>query len=418
MEASRGPSRTEGEPAGPVDAGRAHPTGPGAVLELIRTGRAATRAELMAATGLSRSTMAARLEALGAAGYLEDAGTGAATGGRRAGAFRLRRDAGVLLAADIGGSHLRTAVTDLAGGILASRHRDLDVASGPETVLGRVEADFAHLLEEFRDEGRADRRVRGIGIGVPGPVETGTGQVVSPPIMTGWDGYVVPAFFRERHDCPVLADKDTNLMALGEHRSNWPDEEHLLFLKAGTGIGSGLILGGRLHHGARGAAGDIGHIPAPGVDETDTGAPLCRCGNTGCLEAFVGGWALVRDLAAAGHDVRTTDDVIALVRAGTPDAVRLLRQAGRLLGRALADTVSLLNPSLLVIGGELAHAQDHLIAGIREVTYRRSLPLATRDLRVVTSSLRTSAGVSGAAHMVADALFAPATVDRALAAPS
>ncbi|WP_258053032.1 ROK family protein [Streptomyces sp. Ru73] len=394
--------------------GRAHPTGPGAVLELIRSGRATTRAELMAATGLSRSTMAARLEALDAAGYLEDAGTGGATGGRRAGSFRLRRDSGVLLVADIGGSHLRTAVTDMAGSILASDRRGLDVADGPQRVLTQVQSDFDRLLTTV-DVDTDAQPVRGVGIGVPGPVEAGTGRVVSPPIMTGWDGYEVPAFFRDRYDCLVLADKDTNLMALGEHRVNWPDEEHLLYIKVGTGIGSGLVLGGRLHHGARGAAGDIGHIPAPGVDEADADAPACRCGNTGCLEALAGGWALVRDLAAAGHEVTATDDVVALVRDGSHDAVRLLRQRGRLLGRALADTVSLLNPSLLVIGGELAHAQDHLIAGIREVTYRRSLPLATRDLRVVTSDLRTRAGVTGAAHMVADALFAPATVDEALA---
>ena len=397
--------------AGQEAAGAADPTGPGAVLALVRSGRATTRAELMAATGLSRSTMASRLDALSEAGYLEAAGTGGATGGRRANSLRLRPDSGVLLVADIGGSHIHTALTDMAGHILASHRRAYDVAGGPRKVLGRVAADFERLLAEAEE--RRDR-VRGIGIGVPGPVEAGTGRVVSPPIMTGWDGYVVPDFFRAQYDCPVLADKDTNLMALGEHRANWPAEQHLLFLKAGTGIGSGLILGGRLHRGAQGAAGDIGHIPAPGVDETSADALPCRCGQAGCLEAMTGGWALVRELEAAGHAVRTTDDVVELVRSGNADAVRLMRQAGRLLGQALADTVSLLNPSLLVIGGGLAYAQDHLLAGIREVTYRRSLPLATRELRVLASPLRHLAGVTGAAHEVADALFAPAAVDAAL----
>lgn len=391
--------------------GHADPTGPGAVLALVRSGRATTRSELMAATGLSRSTMASRLDALSDAGYLEAAGTAGATGGRRANSLRLRPDSGVLLVADIGGSHIRTAVTDLAGTILGSDRRNFDVSRGPSAVLGRVTGDFEQLLTAAGEE---SRRVRGVGIGVPGPVEADTGRVVSPPIMTGWDGYLVPDFFRDRFDCPVLVDKDTNLMALGEHRTNWPGEEHLLFLKAGTGIGSGLVLGGRLHRGAQGAAGDIGHIPAPGVDETAPGAVDCRCGQAGCLEALTGGWALVRDLSAAGHRARTTDDVVALVRSGNAEAVRLMRQAGRLLGQALADTVSLLNPSLLVIGGELAHAQDHLLAGVREVTYRRSLPLATRELRVTLSTLQTTAGVTGAAHEVADALFAPAVVDAAL----
>ncbi|MFF5675207.1 ROK family protein [Streptomyces hygroscopicus] len=390
---------------------QAHPTGPGAVLALIRGGRATTRAQLMAATGLSRSTMATRLEALSEAGYLEVSGAADSTGGRPAGSFRLRPDSGVLLVADIGGSHVHTALADMACDVLASHRRDLDVAEGPEVVLGQVAADFQRLLKEA---GESAGRVRGIGVGVPGPVEAGTGRVVSPPIMTGWDGYTVPDFFRDTYDCLVLADKDTNLMALGEHRVNWPDVPHLLFVKAGTGIGSGLVLGGRLHHGSQGAAGDIGHIPAPGLDETSPDAPLCRCGNSGCLEALTGGWALVRDLTAAGHEVATTDDVVNLVRSGNGDAVRLLRHAGRLLGQGVADAVSLLNPSILVVGGGLAHAQEHLIAGIREVTYRRSLPLATRDLRVVLSPLATRAGVTGAAHMVADALFDPAAVDAQL----
>jgi len=389
----------------------AHPTGPGAVLALVRGGIATTRAELMAATGLSRSTMASRLEALVEAGHIEAAGTGGATGGRRANSFRLRPDSGVLLVADIGGSHIHTALTDMAGEILVSDRRPFDVAKGPLKVLNEVAAGFDQLCVESGD---VHHKVRGIGVGVPGPVEAATGRVVSPPIMTGWDGYRVPDFFRERFDCPVLVDKDTNLMALGEHRANWPAEEHLLFVKAGTGIGSGLVLGGRLHRGAQGAAGDIGHVPAPGVDETSDDAPRCRCGQSGCLEALAGGWALVRELKAAGHRVRTTDDVVRLVRDGDGDAVRLLRQAGRLLGQALADTVSLLNPSLLVIGGGLAYAQEHLLAGVREMTYRRSLPLATRELRVALSPLRTAAGVVGAAHEVADALFDPAAVDAEL----
>lgn len=389
----------------------AHPTGPGAVLALVRGGLATTRSELMAATGLSRSTMASRLDALTEAGHLEAAGTGGATGGRRANSFRLRPDSGVLLVADIGGAHIHTAITDMAGEIVFADRQPFDVAQGPLKVLARVAAGFEQLLAET-DESAL--RVRGIGVGVPGPVEAATGRVVSPPIMTGWDGYSVPDFFRERYDCPVLVDKDTNLMALGEHRTNWPAEEHLLFLKAGTGVGSGLVLGGRLHRGAQGAAGDVGHVPAPGVDETAEDAPRCRCGQSGCLEALAGGWALVRELKSAGHTVRTTYDVVRLVRDGDHDAVRLIRQAGRLLGQALADTVSLLNPSLLVIGGGLAYAQEHLLAGIREMTYRRSLPLATRELRVALSPLRTAAGVTGAAHEVADALFEPAAVDAQL----
>ncbi|GAA2265444.1 sugar kinase [Streptomyces ruber] len=394
-----------------IPEGAPHPTGPGAVLDLIRSGRATTRAELMAATGLSRSTMATRLEALTEAGYVEEAGTGGATGGRRAQSFRLRRDGGVLLVADIGGAHVRTAVTDLAGRVLDGRERTDDVGLGPAPVLDRVADDFRDLLAAA---GHTADRVRGIGIGVPGPVEAETGRIVSPPIMTGWDGYRVPDYFAGRYDCPVLTDNDTNLMALGEYRTAHAGEEHLVFIKLGTGIGAGLVLGRRLHRGAGGAAGDIGHSPAPGVDENAPDALVCRCGLTGCLEAYASGWALVRDLRELGHRVDTTAGVVSLIRDGHPDAVRLVRQSGRLIGRALADTVSLLNPSSLVIGGELAYAGDHLLAGVREITYRRSLPLATRELTVTTSRLRSRAGTVGAAGAVTDVLYAPATVDAAL----
>lgn len=389
----------------------AHPTGPGAVLALVRSGRATTRAELMAATGLSRSTMASRLDALTTAGYLTEGGTTGATGGRRAQSFRVRADSGVVLVADIGGQHVHTALTDMDGSALCDRRRAMAVDLGPDKVLGQVLADFHDLLEKA-DE--TTDRVRGIGLGVPGPVEANTGRVVSPPIMTGWDGLVLPDRFRDTFDCPVLADKDTNLMALGEQRHAWPTEPHLVFVKASTGIGSGLVLDGRLYHGAQGAAGDIGHSPAPSIDESNPDTPVCRCGQTGCLEAVTGGWALQRDLRAAGREVNSTADVVALVRAGDPEAVRLIRHAGRLLGQALADKVSLLNPSVLVIGGALAQAGDHLLAGVREITYRRSLPLATRELRVVASTLGPRAGILGAACEVTDALFAPGAVDAAL----
>lgn len=166
-----------------------------------------------------------------------------------------------------------------------------------------------------------------------------------------------------------------------------------------------------MHCAARGAAGDLGHIPYSGE-----GGPVCRCGNNGCVEAYAGGWALIRDLRALGHDVQSSSDVVRLIRAGQPDAVRLARQAGRVVGQAISDAVSFFNPSLVVIGGQLAHADEPLLAGIREVVYRRSLPLATRDLQITTSKLDERAGVTGLALMLGDHIFAPDAIDRALGA--
>jgi predicted NBD/HSP70 family sugar kinase len=268
---------------------------------------------------------------------------------------------------------------------------------------------FAQLLAAA---GRAAAQVYGVGVDVPGPVDFDSGQVVSPPIMSGWDRFDIPGWFAAHYDCPVLVDKDVNAMAFGEQRSAHPQVRQLLMVKAGTGIGAGLILGGEVYRGADGAAGDIGHIQVP-VEDADA-EPICRCGNTGCVEAYAGGWALVRDLRAAGHDVATVDDAVTLIRTGDVAAVRLARRAGRIIGRAIADSVSLVNPRVIVIGGQLARIEEQLFAGIRELVYRRSLPLATRNLQIVASTLDTRAGLVGLALLLADGIFAPDRIESLL----
>jgi predicted NBD/HSP70 family sugar kinase len=380
--------------------------GPGAILALFRQGQARTRADLVRLTGLARSTITQRLDTLVAAGLLVPDGESASTGGRPPTQFRFNASGGILLIADIGASHLRCAVTDLAGTVLAEEACGLDVATGPHLVLDQVATSFEALLATA---GHLPKDVRGVGIAVPGPVEFATGRVVSPPIMTGWDQFDIPGYFADRYTCPTLVDNDVNAMAFGEQRACWPQHHHMLMIKVGTGVGCGIIANGELYRGAQGAAGDLGHIPYSGE-----GGPVCRCGNIGCVEAYAGGWALIRDLRALGHEVSSSSDVVRLIRAGQPDAVRLTRQAGRVLGQAISDAVSFFNPSLVVIGGQLAHADEPLLAGIREVVYRRSLPLATRNLQIITSKLDERAGVTGLALMLGDHIFAPHAIDQAL----
>lgn len=380
--------------------------GPGAVLALFRNRQAHTRTDLTRLTGLARSTVTQRLDVLLTAGLIIPDGESVSTGGRPPTQFKFNAVGGVLLLADIGASHLRSTITDLSGTVLTEEASELDVSTGPHPVLGKVTEAFETLLVRA---GRLPRDVRGIGVSVPGPVEFATGRVVSPPIMTDWDGFDIPGYFADHYNCPTLVDNDVNAMAFGEQRACWPQHPHMLMIKVGTGIGCGIIVNGEIHRGAQGAAGDLGHIPYSG----ETG-PICRCGNIGCVEAYAGGWALLRDLRALGHTVESSNDVVHLIRAGQPDAVRLARQAGRILGQAISDAVSFFNPSLVVIGGQLAHADEPLLAGIREIVYRRSLPLATRDLQIITSRLDKQAGVTGLALMLGDHLFTPRTIDRVL----
>jgi predicted NBD/HSP70 family sugar kinase len=382
------------------------PTGAGRVLSLIRDGEAVTRADLARRTGLARSTVAQRVEALLAHHLVYEAGGSASTGGRPPTVLAFNRSAGVVLVADLGATHSRLAVSDLAGAPLSERAYDTDVARPPETVLDWVHERFEVLLDEV-DRDASD--VRGIGIGVPAPVAFSRGEPVAPPMMPGWDGFSIPGWFSRHYDAPVLVDNDVNIMALGEHWTHWRDTEHLLYVKIGTGIGCGIVSGRRIHRGAQGAAGDIGHVRLAGHDDV-----VCRCGNVGCLEAVAGGRALAAKLTAAGLDARTSRDVVRHVRAGEPAAIQAVREAGRCLGEVLAECINFFNPGAIVIGGDISEAHQQLLAGVREVSFGRSLPMATRDLRMGCSQLGDRAGVIGAAIMVIEHVLAPETVDRAI----
>lgn len=395
------PCVTDGEAGG-----RRH-AGAGEVLTLFRRHPSLTRADVARRTGLSRGTVNQRLDALLGAGLLVPAGEEAPSRGRPAGQFAFDGTRGVLLVADVGATGLRAALCDLAGGILAEHATEVDITDGPQAVLTSVDEAFVRLLAE---EGRGPGQVQGIGLGVPGPVDTAAGQVVSPPIMTGWDRYDIPGWFAPRYPCPVMVDNDVNAMAFGEQRINHPHVANLLMLKVGTGVGAGIITDAQIYRGADGAAGDIGHIQIASTD--DAAAPLCRCGNVGCVEAYAGGWAIIRELCAAGRDVSTVDQAIRLIRSGDPTAVRLGRRAGRILGAAIADAVNLLNPRVVVVGGQLARAEEQLLAGIREIVYQRSLPLATRHLQIVPSGLDPRAGVTGLTLLLADHVFDAARIDQ------
>lgn len=387
--------------------GRPDTASAGAIVRVIRDAGTLTRAELARQTGLARSTVAQRVDALLREGLLQETGGGDSTGGRPPASLAFNDGAGAVLSADLGVTHSRLAVCDLGGATLAEEVRDLDIADGPDAVLGLVHERFGALLAAA---GRDEREVRAIGLGVPGPVAFDRGEPANPPIMPGWDGFSIPGWFAQRRDVPVLVDNDVNIMALGEHWANWRDRRHLLFVKVGTGIGCGIVAGGRVHHGAKGAAGDIGHIRLADREE------VCRCGNVGCLEAVSGGGALARRLSEQGVEARTSRDVVRLVKAGNGPATQLVREAGRNLGAVLAGCVNFFNPEVIVIGGDVGESSQHLLAGVREVIFQRSLPLATEDLRVVPSGLGDRAGIVGAANMAIEHVLAPEAIDRALRA--
>src|SRR4051812_40842876 len=384
---------------------RRHTAGAGRLLELVRTGVANTRIALTRESGLARATVNDRLDLLLDAGLVATNGTAASTGGRRAASFAFNHDAGIIYVADFGASGAALAVCDLAANVLAYERHEIDIADGPEPNLALVRDRFADVLAAA---GRSAGDLVAVTVGVPGPVQADPPRVVAPPIMTGWDGVVVPEALAFPLPVPVLVGNDVNLMALGEHRASFAGEKHILVVKVGTGVGSGIIVAGQLHQGAAGAAGDIGHIPVPGVEE------ICVCGRVGCVEAKASGWALARDLRALGHDVEGSRDVVALIRARDPDAMRLVNEGARLLGVAISDAVNVLNPSKGVLGGDIANAHEHLLSHVREVVYTRSLALATRSLDIVLSELGDRAGVLGGAYLAIEHRLAPDALDHEL----
>ncbi|MCT1363169.1 MULTISPECIES: ROK family transcriptional regulator [unclassified Microbacterium] len=381
--------------------------GTGEIFQILRDGHARTKAELAALTGLARSTVASRVDALLAADLLRPAGEAVSTGGRPPARVAFNPRAGLVLAVDLGATHATVAVADLAGVILDARTRAIDIGDGPEALLDAILAEGSALLEATA----GGLPLVGVGIGVPGPVEHSTGRPTNPPIMPGWDRFDVPGYVQRTFDVPVLVDNDVNILALGEQATSWPRVDDLVFVKVSTGIGAGIIAGGQLQRGAQGSAGDMGHVQVP-----MSAGSARQPGDERDLEALASGSALAVALRAEGHDVHTASDVVGLVRAGNAAAIEATRQAGRDVGEVLATVVNLLNPSIIVLGGSIARAGEHLLAGVREVVYRRSIPLATQHLAIVQSQAGDRAAVLGAAIMVAREVLSPANVDRYVAA--
>jgi predicted NBD/HSP70 family sugar kinase len=381
------------------------------VLGLFREAEALTRADVMRLSGLSRSTVNQRIDTLLTAELVRPAGGQSIARGRPPERFAFNSNRGVLLVADMGATSLRTGLCDLSGKVLAEHEQAIDLTQGPEALLTLIKTAFVELLI---DAGLESTSVLGIGLDVPGPVDFARGRVVSPPILNGWDGFDIRGWFGHHFTCPVLVENDVNAMAWGEHQTVYPDVTELFLLKLGTGIGAGLVTRNRIFRGADGSAGDIGHYYASPPD--DAPVPQCRCGRLGCVEAYAGGWALVRDLNEAGTPTANVDQAVQLLRSGDLTAVRLARRSGRIVGEAIAQAVSLFNPRVIVLAGQLAAAEEHLIAGIREVVYQRSLPLATRNLQIRRSELADRAGLIGLALQLADTIFAGPEVELLVAA--
>lgn len=375
--------------------------GSGALLELIRQGRAGTVTELADAMGVARSTITQRLGllmTLGLVSTLAPGPTGAR--GRPAMVTRFDPTAAVVVGAHIGLTGYKIVVTDLAGTVLARREVDLDLAIGPVGFGAHLAATATDLHAETP---LAARPVAGIGIGTPGRSQL---RRISHDAESGeWD---VPAFQRamtERLGVAVRMDLDANLLALAEQRTSWPDAEVVVGVKLGSVISGALVVRGVPVRGATGLAGELGHLRVDGQDEA------CACGNRGCLDAVAGGRAVVRRLAERGVDIEHVGQIPAHATTDDPRVHEVLREAGRRIGEVLALATNLLNPEMITVWGYLTQSES-LLAGVREGLYARALPAAGDGVRLVASTLGQHAGAQGAAMVILDAVLSPVAIDR------
>lgn len=389
------------------------------ILNLIRSGEARTRQEIERKSSLGRAIVMDRLARLSELGLVAEGELAPSTGGRAPRHILFNATAGYFLLAFLDASSIGIALADLTGGLLMEHHEAASPDDGPEAFLSRLMTLFDWLLGE-----RASTvDLWGIGIAIPGRVETPKAQPFASPSfhgMLGWEHFKLVEPLVARYRAPVWVRGGVAMKTLGEQRAGaGRDVPNMVFVDIDREIAAGLISEGHLHTGAQGGAGMIGHFPA-----LEHNGLLCKCGNVGCLVTAAGSDALVRDATRAAEegqsrlladiiaasDSLTVADIGAAAQRGDAVGAELMARSGRMVGTALAAVANAFNPSLVVLAGSVAQASDIVLATIRETVYRRSHPLVTRDLSIVRSQMSGSASLVGTAISIVDDLFATASL--------
>ena len=366
------------------------------VIEALRQQGTASRSELARLTGLSRTTITSLITELQQRGLVVeqpagDAGAEPAGRGRPPTLLRLDPSAGTALGIYFGHTHVSVAAADLSSSVLAERRLELDVDHSATAALDAA----VELVDLVLDEAELRREdVIGVGMGLSGPVDL-SGTVGHTVILPDWAGLNAADEFSSRLGLHVAVDNDANLGALAEVSAGaGRGLTDVVYVMVSSGIGSGLILDGRLHRGATGFAGELGHVFV-----AEKGA-VCRCGNRGCLETVASTDALLALLRPAHGPDLTVAGVLELVAAGDLAANRVVYDVGRAIGRVLAALINCLDPQAIIVGGELSAAGEPLLNGIRDAIDRYALPGASRSVEVKAGVLGDRAEVLGALALV------------------
>ena len=361
-----------------------------AVVHALLTGGPATQADLARTTGLSNATISNIVKSLSQDGLAVTEPT--TSSGRRAMSVRLQGTRAVAAGIDVGRRHVRVVLTTIGYEVLAEDSHALPLGHSADEGIEAA----AQLLERLVEQAGVPRgSVIGAGVGLPGPIDRRTGTVLDGAILPAWVGTSVPEAFGERLSLDVLVDNDANLGAMAEIAwGERKDAQDLIFVKVGTGIGAGLIIDGRLHYGALGTAGEIGHTTV------DPQGPFCRCGNRGCLETLASTSTMLASLAPSSTSALSTADIVRNGLDGDSATLRVIDDAGFVLGRVIATLANFVNPQVVVLGGPLAALGDVLLEPVCRGLMRHAVPVVGETTQVVTSSLGDRAEALGAASLV------------------
>ena len=365
------------------------------VVDALRRHGLASRSDLARLTGLSRTTVGSLVAGLQERGLVVEKDV---NGNRQIGRGRppvlLRLDpaAGVAVGLYFDHDEMRVALADLSSTVLAEDRSEIDVDHSATDAIDRAVRMVGVLR---RNVGVDSSQIVGAGVALPGPIDRRTGRIGSAIILPGWAGLQMERQLAQRLKLDVQVDNDANLGALAEASFGaGRGLKNIIYVMLGSGIGAGLVLDGRVHRGAAGLAGEIGHV------QVRPDGAVCRCGNRGCLETIAGEGALAALLRPRlGRDV-TPRDLLDLVAAGDLGATRVVNDAGLAIGRVLADLCNALNPEAIIVGGELSRAGEPLLRGIRESVDRYALPAAAQGVQVLLGELGDRAEIVGALALV------------------
>jgi glucokinase-like ROK family protein len=385
------------------------------VLRLIHERGSLSRASIVRSTYLSATSVSSIVSELISSGFVKEVGEGKSSGGRRPILLQFNPDACFAIGVDMGASHITAVITNLSGKVKAIRSQKFGTAEDPQ---GAIQLLMQMIVELIDASARSMADFLGIGLTVPAPLEGEHLDRLSPVILPNWKDISLTDELTSRFHLPVYIDNDANGGAIAEKWwGSGRGVSNLVYIKLGVGVGSGLIINNEVFRGSGGTAGEIGHTAI------DPNGPPCRCGNLGCMESYVGVPAVVETTKtrlkeftnSELHDTEVTiDTIIAAAQNRDPLAVEVVRAAGQYLGISVANLLNLVNPELVVLGGDLVETGEIFLDAVKASAFNRSISKVADETTIITSQLRENVIAVGAATLVIYNAFLPINIRRTL----